>query len=157
MAVLSLCCCTDFSLVLVSRGYSPVAAHRLLTPVASLVAEHRLQVQGLQQLWLPGLEHRLNSCGQRAQLLWDMWDFPEPGIKPMSPVLAGGFFTTEPPGRSRSFFKIKFLLEQSCFTILCQFLMYSKVNQLYVYIYPLPLEPPCPAHPTPLGHHGVPG
>ena len=25
--------------------------------------------------------------------------FPEPGIKPESPALAGGFFTTEPPGK----------------------------------------------------------
>ena len=24
-------------------------------------------------------------------------DLPEPGIKPVSPALAGGFFTTEPP------------------------------------------------------------
>ena len=27
-----------------------------------------------------------------------MWDLPGPGIKPVSPALAGGFFTTEPPG-----------------------------------------------------------
>ena len=33
------------------------------------------------------------------------WPFPSPedlsnpGIEPMSPVLAGGFFTTEPPGK----------------------------------------------------------
>ena len=26
-------------------------------------------------------------------------DLPDPGIKPMSPVLAGRFFTTEPPGK----------------------------------------------------------
>ena len=26
-------------------------------------------------------------------------DLPNPGIKPMSPVLAGEFFTTEPPGK----------------------------------------------------------
>ena len=26
-------------------------------------------------------------------------DLPDPGIKPASPELAGGFFTTEPPGR----------------------------------------------------------
>ena len=24
-------------------------------------------------------------------------DLPDPGIEPMSPALAGGFFTTEPP------------------------------------------------------------
>ena len=27
-----------------------------------------------------------------------MWDLPGPGIKLASPVLAGGFFTSEPPG-----------------------------------------------------------
>ena len=27
-------------------------------------------------------------------------DLPDPGIKPMSPALASGFFTTEPPGNS---------------------------------------------------------
>ena len=27
-----------------------------------------------------------------------------------------------------------FLLEYNCFTLLCQFLLYSKVNQLYIYI-----------------------
>ena len=26
-----------------------------------------------------------------------MWDLPGPGIKPVSPTAAGGFFTTEPP------------------------------------------------------------
>ena len=27
-------------------------------------------------------------------------NLPDPGIEPMSPALAGGFFTTEPPGKS---------------------------------------------------------
>ena len=27
-------------------------------------------------------------------------DLPDPGIKPASPALAGGFFTTKPPGHS---------------------------------------------------------
>ena len=40
----------------------------------------------LQQLWLAGLV--------------GMWDLPRPGIKPVSPALAGGFVTTEPPGKS---------------------------------------------------------
>ena len=26
-------------------------------------------------------------------------DLPDPGIELMSPILAGGFFTTEPPGK----------------------------------------------------------
>ena len=27
-------------------------------------------------------------------------DLPDPGIEPASPALAGGFFTTEPPGKA---------------------------------------------------------
>ena len=27
-------------------------------------------------------------------------DLPDPGVEPGSPALAGGFFTTEPPGKS---------------------------------------------------------
>ena len=34
------------------------------------------------------------------------------------------------------FFFLNSLLEYNCFTLLCQFLLYNKVNQLYVYIYP---------------------
>ena len=29
-----------------------------------------------------------------------MWDFPEPGIEPVSPALAGGFLSTVPSGKS---------------------------------------------------------
>ena len=39
-------------------------------------------------------------------------DFPDPGIKPTSPALTGGFFTTEPPGKS-----------------LCSGILYGKKNQ----------------------------
>ena len=42
LAVLGLGCCVGFSLVAVSRGYSPIVEHGLLIVVASLVAEHRL-------------------------------------------------------------------------------------------------------------------
>ena len=48
------------------------------------------------------LEHRLNSCGAQAYLVRGMWDLPGSGIKPMSPASAGGFFTTEPPGKPLS-------------------------------------------------------
>ena len=43
------------------------------------------------------LEHSLRSCGTRAWLLQGTWDLPGSGIEPVSPALAGGFFTTEPP------------------------------------------------------------
>ena len=42
MALLSLHCYMDVSLVVVVRGFSLVVVHRLLIVVASLVAEHGL-------------------------------------------------------------------------------------------------------------------
>ena len=48
------------------------------------------------------LDHRLNSGAALAQLLQGMWDLPGSVIEPTSPALAGGFFTTEPPGRPRA-------------------------------------------------------
>ena len=50
------------------------------------------------------------------------------------------------------------LLEYNCITVLCQFLLHNKVNQLYAYVYPhfsslLHLPPSHPPHPTPLGGH----
>ena len=56
-----------------------VVVHGLLLAVASLVAEPGAQV---------------SSCGTRG-----MWDLPGPGIKPVSPALAGGFLSTAPPGK----------------------------------------------------------
>ena len=64
-----------------------IAVRGPLTIVASLIAEHRLQMR------------RLSSCGSRAQLLPGMWDLPRPGLEPMSPASAGGFSTTAPPGK----------------------------------------------------------
>ena len=37
--------------------------------------------------------------GSQAYLPWGMWDLPGPGIKPMTPALAGRFLTTGPPGK----------------------------------------------------------
>ena len=82
LAVLGLHCCMDFSLVATSRGYSVVWASHCSGCSCS---GYQLQ------------EHRLNRCGTWTELLQSMWDLPESGIKPMS--LAGGFFTTESPGK----------------------------------------------------------
>ena len=51
--MLGLRCCVGFSLVAVSRGYSPAAECGLLTAVTS-AAELRLQASGLQWLWPVG-------------------------------------------------------------------------------------------------------
>ena len=45
------------------------------------------------------LEHRVSSCGTRAQLLHGMWDLPGPGLEPVSPALAGRFLPSAPPGK----------------------------------------------------------
>ena len=55
---------------------------------------------GLSSCGLQALERRLSSCGTRASLLRGMWDLPGPGLKPVSPALAGGFLATVPPGKS---------------------------------------------------------
>ena len=55
--------------------------------------------RGLNCCGSQAVEHRLNSCGEWAQLLYGLWDLPGLGIEPVSPVLSGRFFTTEPPGK----------------------------------------------------------
>ena len=86
---------TGFPRVEVSGGSSLAAAYRLLIAVASLAVEHRLQVCGLQYL-------RFSDSRVLAQQLWctgwaAQWHVRSSQItdKPVSPALAGGFFTTE--------------------------------------------------------------
>ena len=75
-----------------------ITVHRPLTITASPAAEHRLQT------------HRLSSCGSRAQLLRGMWDPPRPGLKPVSPALAGRLSITVPPGKPSKYFLILLLM-----------------------------------------------
>ena len=86
---LGLCCCAQAFCSCGQGGLLFVAVCGLLIEAASLVVEHGLQAR------------RLSSCGARTQLLRGMWDLPGPGIEPVSPALAGGFFTTAPPGKSQ--------------------------------------------------------
>ena len=80
-----------------------IAMCGLLIVVNSLVAEHSLQVHGLQYLCLVGPR----AC--RLQKLWSTglvspWHVAS-GIEPMSPALAGRFFITASPGESTVHFK----------------------------------------------------
>ena len=64
-------------------------------------------------------------------------------------------------GRLVLFLFLTSLLEYNCFTMVCQFLLQNKVNQLYIYIYPhisslLHFPPSHPPYPTPLGGHKAP-
>ena len=102
MSVLSLPCCTCFSLAVASRGYTLVAGCRLLS-----LQSTALGASGLQQRrpWA----QRVQLLGSRAQdlslprldsaALCRLWDLPGSGLKSVPPALAGGFFTTEPPGK----------------------------------------------------------
>ena len=79
-----LCCCSGFSLVAGSMGFSLqwllIAEQGALGTQASVVAAFRL-----------------SSCGPRVSLPHSMWDFPEPEIEPVSPVLQSRFLTTREP------------------------------------------------------------
>ena len=92
IAVLGLHCCMGLSPVAES-GLLSSHSHRLLTALVSPIVEHGL--------WSPGqiaVVHGL-SCSAGCEI------FPDKGlIGSMSPALAGGFFTTEPPGKPLSCF-----------------------------------------------------
>ena len=46
-------------------------------------------------------------------------DLPDPEIEPVSPVLAGGFFTTEPPGKPNQDLLLLLLLSRFSRVRLC--------------------------------------
>ena len=48
-----------------------------------------------------------------------MWDLPGPGLEPVSPASAGGFFTTAPPGES-----LVYCFQRS-FMLLCESVLHS--------------------------------
>ena len=86
-AVLALARCAGFAAVVESGGCSS------------------LQCEGSLRWWLLSLKSMgsgpcgLGSCGTWASLIHGMGDLPGPRIEPVSPPLAGGFFTTELPGK----------------------------------------------------------
>ena len=79
-------------------GFPVVVVCGLLTVAARLVAERVLWAHGLQWLQCVG-----SSTGSVVRGTWvscstSCGNLPGPGMEPVSPALAGGFFTTEPPG-----------------------------------------------------------
>ena len=111
MAVLSLHCWSEFSLVVVSRGYSLVTVWSFLIAVAYLmghclwgvwslvVVAHRLSSWGLR-----ALEYRLSRCGGRVQFALQHVGSSQIRFCTLSPALAGRFFPTELPGRCSTVF-----------------------------------------------------
>ena len=79
---------TVLYLVTASRNYCLVSVCGLLTAMASLVAQPRLQNMGLVVA-----KHGLGCPG-------GMRNLPRRGIEPMPTALAGGCLSTGPPGKS---------------------------------------------------------
>ena len=97
LALLGLRCCL---------GFSPVSGAALqLRPLcfncggSSFCRPQALGLTGFSSCGSQALEHRLSGCGAQAQVLRGMRYLPRSGIEPMSLALAGGFFTTESPGK----------------------------------------------------------
>ena len=82
LAVLVLRCHTSSAPAAASRGYSPLWR-------VDLSLRWHLSLQGAGS----GL------AVAHDQLLYGMRDLSGPGLEPVSPALAGGFFTIEPPGK----------------------------------------------------------
>ena len=85
------------SLVAVSGGYTLAAVSRLLWSQST--GSRVCGLQQLQHVDSVAVAHGL-SCPH------SMWDLPRPGIKPVSPALAGGFLTARPPEK----YKLGFLI-----------------------------------------------
>ena len=106
LTVLGLRCCVGFSLAVASGVCSLVAGLGLLLAVAALIMEHQLWgVQAstcskwAQKSRFPDSRPQSQQCCTRARLLCSTWDLPGPGSEPRLLAPAGGFFTTQPPGK----------------------------------------------------------
>ena len=72
-------------------------------------------VCGLSTCGSRALEHRPSSCGSQAYFFLSMWNLPRSEIEPVTPALAGGFFTTElPPKPTKELLKCAYLLQAHC-------------------------------------------
>ena len=71
-----------------------------LTAAASLARGTGSGTRGLGSCGSRARELGLSCRGTWAHLSHGMWDLPRPGIKPLSPALAGRFLIIRPPGKS---------------------------------------------------------
>ena len=99
LALLGLCCCSGFPLVVASGDQSLLQCAGFSLWWFLCYAEEALGLLGFHSCGSQALEHRLNICGAQTQLLCSTWHLPRLGIEPVSPALAGGFFTTESLGK----------------------------------------------------------
>ena len=86
------------SLVEASGGYSSLPCVGFSLQWLLLLPSMGSRHAGFSSCGSWALECRLRSCGSQAQLLHGIGS-SRPRLKPVSPALAGGFLTTEPPGK----------------------------------------------------------
>ena len=99
-AALDLHCCS-WGLSSDKRGLLFVAVPKLLTAVTSHVGEcQRVSVVAARRLGICSPRAGAQKLRHTAIVARWMWNLPRPGVKPMSPALAGEFLPTVPPGKS---------------------------------------------------------
>ena len=94
--------CTGLSLVVAVEHYSLLPCEGFSLKWLLLSPSTGSRCSDFSGCGFRALEHRLIRCGAWAWFLCGTWDLPGPGIKPVSPVLAGRFLSTVPPGKSKS-------------------------------------------------------
>ena len=94
--------CTGFPLAGPSEGCSLTAMHGLL--IEQLLLSHRLS-PGSRARATVAVALGLKSCTW-AEVLCSQWNLPRSEMEPVSPALAGGFFSTEPPGKCHIYFSM---------------------------------------------------
>ena len=112
--------CNEWCLLFVEVHILLITETSLLTDIGLRDVGFSSRSMSLSSCGLQALEHGLKNCGTSAwvalcsehwawvaQLLWDMWNLPGPGIEPLSLALAGKFLSTAPP---RSPINISFCL-----------------------------------------------
>ena len=93
-----------FPLVVVNRGYSSWQCEGFSLKWLLTLHSMALGLTSFSSCSSWALEYKLNSCGTQAELFRVMWNLPKLRIKPVSPALAGGFFTTESPRKPSKHF-----------------------------------------------------
>ena len=88
---------------LVAHMLSLLVGCGLLIVVASLCRAQALEYVGFSSCGSQALGYKLSHCGTLAQLPHGMWNLLRPGIKRMSPALAGRSLTTGPPAKFLGF------------------------------------------------------
>ena len=101
------------------------AGATVVEKLGPLTAEHRPSDSRLR---LPGSIAQARYFCAWASLLRGTWDLPGSGIEPVSPTLAGRFFTTEPAGKPSPLFSNRYPCVSS--TAMQYVTMHSWLSQL---------------------------